>query len=156
MNKKSIRFIGFITVIVLLCFQLISCWIEHEIVTFSYEELNNGLEKISYADTSCFDTNGERGEEKIIKVLTQEQKEYVLIQMSKIEFEIAIYGPEMNTLGGYALVFYYPNYILYFSDTVILKRDLETYWEGNSGGYFYDISSNSDFLELLSFVVESE
>ena len=156
MKRKPIRFVGFVTVFILLCFQITSCRIEHETITFSYEELSKDLEKISYADTSYFDSNGERGEEKIIKVLTEEQKEYVLTKISKIEFETTIYAPELNTLDGYAIVFYYPTYVLYFSDTVILKRCLETYWEGNDGGYFYDISRNSDFLDLLSFVAKSE
>ena len=153
MKRKLFSFIGLIILINLICFQFVSCFIEHEIITFSYEELSNGLEKIAYADTSYFDTNGEKSEEKIIKVLSEAEKEYVLLEISKIEFETTIYGPEINTLEGYTLVFYYPTYRLYFSDTVILKRCLETYWEDhNSGGYWYDISRNSQLIELLSYV----
>ena len=143
--KKAIKLIGFMTAYVLFCFSLTSCKIELDMITFSYDELSHGLEKIAYADASGVEKGDE---EKIYRILTEEEMENVLTEISNMDFETTFYGPEPNSFSGDALVFYYSTYKLYFSRTIIMKKNIDS--NSEDGGYFYSINQNEDFIELLT------
>lgn len=147
MKRKLFSFIGLIILLNLICFQFVSCFIEHEIIAFSYEELSNGLEKIAIVDASGVE-HGE--EEKILRILTDEETENVLTKIGNMSFETTFYVPEPNEFMGTTLVFYYPTYKLYFSATIIMKKNLGP--DSKDIVYFYDVSINKDFVELVSYV----
>ena len=147
MKRKLFSFIGLIILLNLICFQFVSCFIEHEIIAFSYEELSDGLEKIAIVDASGVE-HGE--EEKILRILTDEETENVLSKIGNMSFETTFYGPEPNEFMGTTLVFYYPTYKLYFSSTIIMKKNLDP--DSKDRGYFYSVNQNEYFIELVSYV----
>ena len=151
MNRTLLKYVGFITVFALFLFLFTSCKFQREIITFTYEELSNKLEKVALVDASGVE-HGE--EEKVVRVLTLDETENVLSKIGNMSFETTFYGPEPNAFMGTALVFYYPTYKLYFSKTIIMKKNLDS--DSKDIVYFYDVNINKDFVEILSSLTNNK
>ena len=82
-NKR--KFVGFIAVIVLLCFQFSSCCMEHETITYAYEELDTDLVKAEIVN--CSTTNEHEDHIEVIKTLSNEECDYAITEITKMKFE---------------------------------------------------------------------
>ena len=137
----------FILMFFLLIFNLSACFAKEDL-NFSYEELSTNLLRIEYAELKLkvdhgYDIN------KIL-ILNDEEKEYVLNEMSKITFKTRYGKP--SRVAGKTLIFVYEDYELRVRQWYIesYSEVVEKCPDGKKGVYYIDQSE--ELQKLIEYI----
>ena len=148
MKKTSIVFV-FIVILFGLSLRM-GVWVAEKDLNFSYEELSTNLLRIEYVE---FKLNDDHGYDiNKILILNDEEKEYVLHEMSKIIFKTR-YG-EPNRTPAKALIFVYEEYEVWVKQRYIVRHsDSEVFDklpDGKQGIYY--IKQSEGLQKLLEYI----
>ena len=138
MYNKATRYIfAFILIISVLC-SMSSCYNKPPI-TYTYEELSTDLIRAEIYDWSS--SSGR----KILKTLSAEECDYVIREISNMEFKRTLWFGDPPSHLENVLMFYYPSFNIKFHKNVIYKATDES--ETGVTSYHVDTDELEELIE---------
>ena len=143
---KTKKFV-FIVILFLITLNISACFPTKDL-NFSYEELSEDLLRIEYCELTGLDESLNIYDRNTLLIFDKEETEYILQNISNINFEVFYAGPQ-GLVAGKTLILVYEKYELWIRDRLIEYN----WFDGRSGEQvIYTISPNEELQKLIDYI----
>ena len=138
MYNKATRYIFAIIVIISVLCSMSSCYNKPPI-TYTYEELSTDLIRAEIINISVGKSD------EVLKTLSVEECDYVIREISNMEFKRTLWIGDLPSHLENVLIFYYPSFNLQFYKSVIYKATDES--ETGVRSYYVDTDELEELID---------